>query len=201
MQAAAGWSFRDALEDWFFWRDVKPQGVREEQVTEVVTELGGLLEDIARLWDDVLRSRADRSSSDDMVYQFALFYKLSYLDRPKEYRRVLDLIYDGCLTKKEYENAVALSKSFRDVCGYSTMFAAAYGRPEEYVDLKKEHAKLSRYMEVLRKRLSYIDDTDLEGFRELISDAESAVRSFRRKLGRLIVLFRRVRAQEEEQSA
>ena len=72
------------------------------------------------------------------------------------------------------------------------MLSEAYGKPEERIDIRKEHARLTQQLEVLRERLCYIDDTDIEGFREFLSDTEAAVRAYRKKLARLLCLFRRL---------
>ena len=170
------------------------RGSVSEQLAGVVFDLCGLLEKIAARWDLVMNETADPDDIDDMVWKYARCYELACLDRPKKYRAALRLIYDGNLDSREYSSALAFSSNVRELYRYVGMLSEAYGKPEERIDLRKEHARLTQQLEVLRDRLRYIDDTDLEGFREFLSDTETAVRAYRKKLARLLSLFRRLSA-------
>ena len=169
-------------------------GTVPEQLAGVVFDLCGLLEKIARRWDLVMNDAADMDDIDDMVWKYARCYELACLDRPKKYRAALRLIYDGNMDSREYSSALAFSSNVRELYRYVGMLAEAYGKPEERIDIRKEHARLTQQLEVLRERLCYIDDTDIEGFREFLADTEAAVRAYRKKLARLLCLFRRLRA-------
>ena len=169
-------------------------GTVPEQLAGVVFDLCGLLEKIARRWDLVMNDAADTDDIDDMVWKYARCYELACLDRPKKYRAALRLIYDGNLDSREYSSALAFSSNVRELYRYVGMLAEAYGKPEERIDIRKEHARLTQQLEVLRERLCYIDDTDIEGFREFLADTEAAVRAYRKKLARLLCLYRRLRA-------
>ena len=169
-------------------------GTVPEQLAGVVFDLCGLLEKIARRWDLVMNDAADMNDIDDMVWKYARCYELACLDRPKKYRAALRLIYDGNLDSREYSSALAFSSNVRELYRYVGMLAEAYGKPEERIDIRKEHARLTQQLEVLRERLCYIDDTDIEGFREFLADTEAAVRAYRKKLARLLCLYRRLRA-------
>lgn len=170
------------------------RGSVSEQLAGVVFDLCGLLEIIAARWDLVMNETADPDDIDDMVWKYARCYELACLDRPKKYRAALRLIYDGCLDSREYSSALAFSSNVRELYRYVGMLSEAYGKPEERIDLRKEHARLTQQLEVLRDRLRYIDDTDIEGFREFLADTETAVRAYRKKLARLLCLFRRLSA-------
>ena len=170
------------------------RGSVSEQLAGVVFDLCGLLEKIAARWDLVMNEAADPDDIDDMVWKYARCYELACLDRPKKYRAALRLIYDGNLDSREYSSALAFSSNVRELYRYVGMLSEAYGKPEERIDLRKEHARLTQQLEVLRDRLRYIEDTDLEGFREFLSDTETAVRAYRKKLARLLSLFRRLSA-------
>ena len=169
-------------------------GTVPEQLAGVVFDLCGLLEKIARRWDLVMNDAADTDDIDDMVWKYARCYELACLDRPKKYRAALRLIYDGNMDSREYSSALAFSSNVRELYRYVGMLAEAYGKPEERIDIRKEHARLTQQLEVLRERLCYIDDTDIEGFREFLADTEAAVRAYRKKLARLLCLYRRLRA-------
>ena len=170
------------------------RGTVPEQLAGVVFDLCGLLEKIARRWDLVMNEAADTNDIDDMVWKYARCYELACLDRPKKYRAALRLIYDGTMDSREYSSALAFSSNVRELYRYVGMLAEAYGKPEERIDIRKEHARLTQQLEVLRERLCYIDDTDIEGVREFLSDTGAAVRAYRKKLARLLCLFRRLRA-------
>ena len=170
------------------------RGTVPEQLAGVVFDLCGLLEKIARRWDLVMNDAADINDIDDMVWKYARCYELACLDRPKKYRAALRLIYDGALDSREYSSALAFSSNVRELYRYVGMLSEAYGKPEERIDIRKEHARLTQQLEVLRERLCYIDDTDIEGFREFLADTEAAVRAYRKKLARLLCLYRRLRA-------
>ena len=167
-------------------------GTVPEQLAGVVFDLCGLLEKIARRWDLVMNDAADMNDIDDMVWKYARCYELACLDRPKKYRAALHLIYDGAMDSREYSSALAFSSNVRELYRYVGMLSEAYGKPEERIDIRKEHARLTQQLEVLRERLCYIDDTDIEGFREFLADTEAAVRAYRKKLARLLCLFRRL---------
>ena len=168
------------------------RGTVPEQLAGVVFDLCGLLEKIARRWDLVMNDAADMNDIDDMVWKYARCYELACLDRPKKYRAALRLIYDGTMDSREYSSALAFSANVRELYRYVGMLSDAYGKPEERIDIRKEHARLTQQLEVLRERLCYIDDTDIEGFREFLADTEAAVRAYRKKLARLLCLFRRL---------
>ena len=168
------------------------RGTVPEQLAGVVFDLCGLLEKIARRWDLVMNDAADMNDIDDMVWKYARCYELACLDRPKKYRAALRLIYDGTMDSREYSSALAFSSNVRELYRYVGMLSDAYGKPEERIDIRKEHARLTQQLEVLRERLCYIDDTDIEGFREFLADTEAAVRAYRKKLARLLCLFRRL---------
>ena len=168
------------------------RGTVPEQLAGVVFDLCGLLEKIARRWDLVMNEAADTNDIDDMVWKYARCYELACLDRPKKYRAALRLIYDGTMDSREYSSALAFSSNVRELYRYVGMLSDAYGKPEERIDIRKEHARLTQQLEVLRERLCYIDDTDIEGFREFLADTEAAVRAYRKKLARLLCLFRRL---------
>ena len=168
------------------------RGTVPEQLAGVVFDLCGLLEKIARRWDLVMNDAADTNDIDDMVWKYARCYELACLDRPKKYRAALRLIYDGAMDSREYSRALAFSSNVRELYRYVGMLSDAYGKPEERIDIRKEHARLTQQLEVLRERLCYIDDTDIEGFREFLADTEAAVRAYRKKLARLLCLFRRL---------
>ena len=168
------------------------RGTVPEQLAGVVFDLCGLLEKIARRWDLVMNDAADINDIDDMVWKYARCYELACLDRPKKYRAALRLIYDGNIDSREYSSALAFSSNVRELYRYVGMLSEAYGKPEERIDIRKEHARLTQQLEVLRERLCYIDDTDIEGFREFLADTEAAVRAYRKKLARLLCLFRRL---------
>ena len=170
------------------------RGTVPEQLAGVVFDLCGLLEKIARRWDLVMNDAADINDIDDMVWKYARCYELACLDRPKKYRAALRLIYDGTMDSREYSSALAFSSNVRELYRYVGMLSDAYGKPEERIDIRKEHARLTQQLEVLRERLCYIDDTDIEGFREFLADTEAAVRAYRKKLARLLCLYRRLRA-------
>ena len=170
------------------------RGSVSEQLAGVVFDLCGLLEKIAARWDLVMNEAADPDDIDDMVGKYARCYELACLDRPKKYRAALRLIYDGNLDSREYSSALAFSSNVRELYRYVGMLSEAYGKPEERIDLRKEHARLTQQLEVLRDRLRYIDDTDIEGFREFLADTETAVRAYQKKLARLLCLFRRLSA-------
>ena len=175
-------------------------GTTSEQLSGIISDLCALLEKLASRWDAVIDDAVDRNDSDDMVWKFARFYELSYLDRPKRYREVLRLIYDSSMDSRSYSYALAFSSNVRELFRYAGMLAEAYGKPEERIDLRKERAKLAGRLEVLRNRLRFIDDTDTEGFREFLDDTEAAVRNYRRKLDRLLRLFRRLADELSEKS-
>ena len=168
------------------------RGTVPEQLAGVVFDLCGLLEKIARRWDLVMNDAADTNDIDDMVWKYARCYELACLDRPKKYRAALRLIYDGAMDSREYSSALAFSSNVRELYRYVGMLSEAYGKPEERIDIRKEHARLTQQLEILRERLCYIDDTDIEGFREFLADTEAAVRAYRKKLARLLCLFRRL---------
>ena len=168
------------------------RGTVPEQLAGVVFDLCGLLEKIARRWDLVMNEAADTNDIDDMVWKYARCYELACLDRPKKYRAALRLIYDGAMDSREYSSALAFSTNVRELYRYVGMLSEAYGKPDERIDIRKEHARLTQQLEILRERLCYIDDTDIEGFREFLSDTEAAVRAYRKKLARLLCLFRRL---------
>ena len=168
------------------------RGTVPEQLAGVVFDLCGLLEKIARRWDLVMNDAADMNDIDDMVWKYARCYELACLDRPKKYRAALRLIYDGAMDSREYSSALAFSTNVRELYRYVGMLSEAYGKPDERIDIRKEHARLTQQLEILRERLCYIGDTDIEGFREFLSDTEAAVRAYRKKLARLLCLFRRL---------
>ena len=130
------------------------RGTVPEQLAGVVFDLCGLLEKIARRWDLVMNDAADINDIDDMVWKYARCYELACLDRPKKYRAALRLIYDGSMDSREYSSALAFSSNVRELYRYVGMLSEAYGKPEERIDIRKEHARLTQQLEVLRERLS-----------------------------------------------
>ncbi|MBQ7534291.1 MAG: hypothetical protein IJT43_01580 [Stomatobaculum sp.] len=177
-----------------FKNGIDYRGTVPEQLAGVIFDLCGVLEKISRRWDLVMSEAADPDDIDDMVWKYARCYELACLDRPKKYRAALRLIYDGSMDSREYSYALAFSSNVRELYRYVGMLSEAYGKPEERIDIRKEHIRLTQQLEVLRERLCYIDDTDLEGFREFLSDTETAVQAYRKKLARLLCLFRRLRS-------